>query len=200
MSLLDRAAKIGNKLTGGLLFDDGSDNAAASTEAGRIQFESTQKGIEESRLARGQVREDLAPFRESGAEGLTGLSSLITDPNEQQNFISNNPLLAMLNQNTSSRLSNIGSNANTADQLNENLALYAPDLIQGQITNKTNLTKLGLNAAAKQATQTLNSSGNITDLITQGGNAQAAGIVGAQNAESQARDQNVATLSAILQG
>lgn len=179
----------------------GVNAADAAKEAADVQLKATKDALAETRAAREQTRTDLSPFRQSGETALGGLPDLITDQNTQKDFISNNPLLDFINKTTQKNLekSNInqGQHEKTGRQLNENLSLFAPDLLQQSVTGRMNLAKLGASAAAQQATQTLASGQNITELLAQGANAQAAGVVGAQNARTDSQQQAASTLAAI---
>lgn len=167
----------------------------AAQRAAGTQLESTQIAVEEQRAARLQAREDLSPFREEGAAGLPGLSELVTDPEAQKRFITQNPFFKSLADESQRRLfanqaarGKVGSGG-TAEALQNSLLLLGNDLLGKNITQRFNLATLGANAAAGQATATLETGRTISDLTTQGGNARAAGIIGAQNAQTQSRNQ-----------
>lgn len=61
----------------------------------------------------------------------------------------------------------------------------AAGLRQNSITNRQNAATIGSNAAAQTGSATQGASNAISDLITQGGNAMAAGRIGAANARMQ---------------
>lgn len=170
----------------------GKGAADAAREAAAIQLEGTKLGIEEMKAGREQAFQALSPFREAGQGQLAGLSSLISDPNAQKNFIQNNPFFNSLADSATSRLfanqaarGKVGSGG-TKEGLQTSLLNLGNQLLNQNITQRMNLATMGSNAAAGQATATQNASGGIADLIGQGANAQAAGVVGAANARTQA--------------
>lgn len=171
----------------------GAQNAAR--EAAQLQLEGTRLGIDELRAGREQAFEALSPFREAGAAQLGGLGDLISDPNAQRAFIEDNPFFESLANQAQSRLfanqaarGKVGSGGTAAGLQNELLTL-GNDLLSQNINQRFNLATLGANAAAGQATGTLSTGRGISDLLTQGANAQAAGVVGASNAQTQSRNQ-----------
>jgi hypothetical protein len=173
----------------------GKSAADAATRAAELQLQGTREGIAEIKEGRLQSREDLSPFREFGAGQLEGITSLISDPNAQRDFIQNNPFFDTLADQASSRLfankaarGKIGSGG-TAESLQTSLLGLGNQLLNQNITQRMNAATLGSNAAAGQATVTQNASSGISDLITQGANAQAAGQVGAANARTNALNQ-----------
>jgi len=173
----------------------GEGAAQASVEAARLQLEGTKLGIAEVKAGREQARADLSPFRQAGVDALPGLSSLIQDPNAQKSFITDNPFFTALADDAQSRLfanqaakGKIGS-GDTPKALQNSLLLLGNDLLNQNISQRFNLATLGANAAAGQATATQSASAGISDLFTQGANAQAAGFVGAANARTNATNQ-----------
>lgn len=229
MGFLNDLIGTGGGFGGGINdpFDLGGQGAsAAAIEAARIQAGSATEAIEAQERARQQAREDLSPFRKAGEQSLTGLlglaneragagtlegaGRLITDPNAQRQFITQNPFFNALADDAQSRLfanqaarGKVGSGG-TAKALQNSLLLLGTDLLNQNINQRFNLSgresalqnqqfgqrfnlaTLGSNAAAGQATATLSTSNTISDLLTQSGNAQAAGLVGAANARTQA--------------
>jgi len=180
----------------------GKQAGATAIEAARLQLESTREGIAEQRRAREQARGDLQPFRQAGEESLSGLSQLITSPDAQRDFVQNNDLLDFITKDAETRLGAVQSGDTNLNQTNQalqnSLTLLAPDLINQSIGQRANLATLGANAAAQQATETLGTGRSIADLFTQGANAQAAGVVGQQNARTNARNQAAAGVSAFF--
>ena len=165
-----------------------SKSSSAAKSAASTQAESADKAIDFQREALETARGDLAPYREAGAEQLPGLTGLITDPNQQRDFIQNNPFFKTLADDAQSRLfsnaaarGKVGSGG-TAKALQNSLMLLGNDLVGQNINRRMNLTTLGQNAAAMTGTNTLQGANTISDLMTQQGNVRAAGTVGSANA------------------
>jgi len=190
---------IGTVFGGDPLDLSGEAAAGATREAANIQLRSTREGIAEQKRARVQAREDLQPFRQAGEQSLSGLSDLVTSPEAQTDFIQDNEFLDFITGEAATRLGQnpltSGGSDQSARARENSLMLLAPDLINQSFSQRFNLAGLGANAAAQQATQTLGVGANIADLFTQGANAQAAGTVGAQNAQTNAQNQAAAGLS-----
>lgn len=202
----------GAGLLGGTIYS-ANKQADAARDAARLQQEATQAGIasQERMLerqiraaqeAQQQARQDLQPFAQAGAQGIDQLNQLVTNPQAQAEYITNNPFYQSLAQDAQQRLfanqaarGKLGSGG-TAEALQNSLVLLGQDLLNQSIGQRQNLATLGANAAAGQATGTQNTASNIiasqggagltiADLLTQGGNAAASGIIGSANAGTQ---------------
>lgn len=161
-----------------------------------------------------QAGQQALPGLQTDLEGIRGL---VTDPTKQAEFVQNNPFFDLLAEDAQRRLFNnqaargkLGSGG-TAEALQNSILLLGNDLVnqnvaqrQGVFQSGLNIASLGSNAAAGQANITqgtganiantsLASTRNIGDLLTQGANATAAGIVGASNAQQQAQQAAVNT-------
>jgi len=166
-------------------------SAKASRKAASTQAQATRAAIAENRRQFQQTRGDLAPFRQAGTAALPGLTSLVTDPNAQRDFIAQNPFFDALANDAQDRLFNnqaakgkLGS-GETANALQNSLMLLGSDLLNQNIAQRQNLVGMGQNAAAQTGTFGAQSARTIADLRAQGANAQAAGTVGAANAQNQ---------------
>lgn len=147
------------------------------------------------------------------------VTSLATDPNTQASYVQDNPFFKALADDAQRRLFNnqaargkVGSGG-TAEALQNSVMLLGNSLVdqgiqreQGVFNNAYNITSLGSNAATGQANITQNTAANnanvagsgnrtIVDLMTQGANAQAAGIVGAANANTTANQTGINALA-----
>lgn len=165
----------------------------ASIEAGDIQLKATEKAIDFAKESRDIAREDVSRFKTAGESSLTGLQNLVNNPQAQLSFIQDNPFFkALSNQASQTLFSNaaakgkIGSGG-TAEALQNSLLLLGSDLVNQSINQRQNLAGLGLNAATGSANITQNTSQSVTDLISQGANAKAAGLIGGANAVVQGR-------------
>lgn len=204
----------------------GGDQADAAKGAAGAQLAATEraiasqekmfdKSLEFQKESRDTARADLEPFRSAGATDITGLAELVTNPQKQLEFIQNNPFFgAMAEKAKSDILGNaaakgkVGSGG-TAEALQNSLLLLGNDLINQDVNRRHNLAALGSNAAAGQATATQNTAGQvgsaysdtsntIASLITQGGDAVAAGKMGAANARTNAMNNLMNTGIAAL--
>lgn len=124
---------------------------------------------------------------------MTGLSGLVTDPQQQLSFVQDNPFFeALAGRATETLLANQAAkgklaSGGTAEALQNSFLLLGTDLLNQNIGQRQNLANLGLGAATGQAGITQQAGQNIADLTTQKGNIQAAGIVGARNAINEGR-------------
>lgn len=192
---------------------------AAADQASAIQGEAKTQALDLSGKATAQARADMQPFTAAGTEalgglktGLSGLSTLVTDPNAQKDFITNNPFFEALSKQASTTLMNnqatkgkLGSGG-TAEALQNSILLLGSDLVNQNITQRQNtnsqyqaLVNTGLSAAGTQANATNAGAGrdvstitgvanNQSDLRQDAGAAQAGGIMGAYNARQAAAD------------
>lgn len=184
MSFVSRTfSKVGDILSGGA--------GDAAEKAAGIQAAAGDRAIASQERTAAQARADLQPFAEAGKAQLDPLSSLISDPNAQRNFILDNPFFKTLADDAQRRLFNnqaaigkVGSGG-TAEALQNSLVLLGQDLVNQNVNQRFNLASLGANAAAGQGTATQQTGSNIANLITGTGNVLAAGQVGAANARAQ---------------
>lgn len=173
----------------------GRQAASAASNAARVQSESADKAIEFQKESRDIARADLQPFREAGESALPGLQELVNDPNAQLAFIQDNPFFdALTNQASDTLFANQAArgktgSGGTAEELQNSLLRLGTDLVNQSIGQRQNLASIGSNAAAGQATLTQNTGNAVGNLLTQQGNAQAAGIIGARNAINEGRSQ-----------
>jgi len=151
--------------------------AGASIFAASKQASAAKKGIRAQEAAREQARADLQPFVQAGSSQLNQLTSIagqgLDVPLERaQGFRDiQNSAAAGGNLNSGGTLKELTSFNNMLNARNRSL-------IFNQLFN---VATLGANAASGQATASINTGNQISDLFTQRGNAQAAGIAGAAN-------------------
>ena len=174
---------------GGSLFGGGG-GGDSSAEAARIQDQASRRAIRFQRETRDLARADLAPFREFGQGQLGALESILT-PEGQMAYLESNPLFALGQENLNQQTANLAASqgrlnsGGTWQSLYNNALLAGQPLLQNQTTNLFNAANLGQSAAAGQANTAIATGQNISDLYTQQGNAQAAGVIGQANAEQQ---------------
>lgn len=179
--------KIVDSITGG------NQAASAARKGANAQVESADRAIAFQKESRDIARNDLMPYADLGKRNISGLDSLVNDPNAQLKYVQDNPFFkALTNETTQTLLNNTSSKSKmgsggTAEALQNSLLLLGNDLVQQQINNKQSLVSMGQNAAAGQSNINMNAGNSIADLYTQQGNARAAGIVGGANAIMQGR-------------
>lgn len=192
----------------------GSNAADAANDAAKLQYQATMEGIKAQQASEAQQRADLAPFR--GLATNSGLNAFRKTALNQENYSYNPNNDALLNNalNRTTRAvmdaqaakGKLGSGS-TLTSLTEAMAPVYMNREQQVFENRYNANNqqfnqlqnmLGMaqNAAAGQGAATANATNNITDLTTQGANAQAAGAMGAANAQAQGT-QNMAGLAAL---
>lgn len=174
-------------------------SAKASGKAADAQLQATRESIEESKRQFQQTRGDLAPFREAGTGALPRFTELISDPEAQRDFITDNPFFSALADDAQDRIfsnkaarGKLGS-GETAEALQNSILLLGEDLLSNRINQTQNLVNTGLNAATRTGQFGAQSANTIADLRSQGANAQAAGFVGAANAQNQAINNAIGT-------
>ena len=182
-------SQIANVFTGG-------EDAKASKKAGQIQRqEAVAQGANLNQA--GQTAMGLFdPLANVGARGID-LAGFLGDPQQQADSLQNNPLFQMgltnLNENTNQtaaarrRL----SSGDTLQQLTQNAMLVGQPLIDRQRQDIMGMLGIGQNAIGQQATIGQNTASNVANMLTGGAAAQAAGVVGAQNARSGAMGNTV---------
>ena len=188
-------AKIGSKIievgTLGRVKDPfGIESAEdAATDAARIQAESGREAIGVTERAGELVRQDLAPFREAGAESIPLLQQAIANPSER---VINNPFFQALaadqEQRTLNQRASLGlaGSGGTDDALARAQLLLGNQFAQQDIANLRDLTTIGGNAAAQTGTATQNTAAGVSSLLTDVGNVEGAGVIGRANVELQA--------------
>lgn len=189
----------------------GSSGAAASLQGAQLQFDATKLGIAEQKEARLAAEARLQPFADFGLEalgdlrgsvsegvGVASADQILSDPFFQaQAADQDRRLLAQ-----SAAFGKVGAGG-TQDALARQQLLLGNQFRQQDFSNRLqanqqrfgqlfNITNLGQSSAAGQANAGLRTAGAISDLTTQGGNALAAGGIGAANAQAQG-SQNIAS-------
>lgn len=172
---------------------DAAEKAAQDQEAAALTAQQLQRETTE------QIRGDLSPFREAGASAIPTLQGAIDNPSSR---VLNNPFFQSMAADQEQRLlasaaarGKVGSGG-AGDDLQRNLLLLGNQFAQQDITNLQNLTSTGANAAAQTGSflqQGATSQGGILGNLA---NAQAAGRIGAANAQAQGVG-NVLSLGAL---
>ena len=192
----------------------GKPQQQAAQEAAKLQYQATMEGIKAQQASEALQRQDLSPFR-----NLTDRNALNTfygmgvgKPDYSYNPNQDKLLNNALNRTTRAVMDaqaakgKLGSGS-TLTSLTEAMAPIYMNREQQVFENRYNANNqqynqlaqmigMSQNAAAGQGAATANATNNITDLATQGANAQAAGAMGAANAQAQGT-QNMAGLAAL---
>ena len=178
----------------------GGDAAAGAAGA---QSAAIGEAIDFQKQVYKQNSKNLAPFRELGARNLGGLEDLVTNPEAQLDFINNNPFFeALANRSKDTLLNNqaakgkVGSGG-TAEALQNSLLTLGTDLVNQNITQRSNLVNTGYNAIIQQGNFGNRTAQNLGSLYTDQGNANAAAIAGKQQGDL-ASIGNIANIGASI--
>lgn len=187
----------------------GQTGAAAAEKGAQLQSQSAQAALDYTKLRDEQARRDLAPYSLFGTSnlnnGVTGVSadsplarySALLDPNTQASYLKNNPIFQAALSNANTKSANTygfsGLRGDLASALTKNYMAAGDSVINQQTNRLLAPIQIGQNSAAGSAVNGLNTAGNVSNLLTQQGNAMAAGGIGAANAQAQGA-------SNILQG
>lgn len=182
----------------------GSESAKAARQAGQIQQQQAISSAGNINLAGQAAISRFDPLNAVGAQGFNQ-ASFLTDPEQQAQFLQGNPLfdLALDNLNKQTRQSSSSrgrlSAGDTLQELTGNLLLAGQPLIDKQSKNIFDLLGIGERAIGNQANIGLGTAQNVSNLLTGGAAASAAGKVGAQTARTGAFG-NVIDVAALLAG
>ena len=152
-----------------------------------------------ARNASNQIRRDYSPYQTAGKQALNGLSGLITDPNQQLNYVQNNPFFNAMADNAQSRLFNnqaargkVGSGG-TAEALQNSMLLLGEDLVNNNINQRMNLVDRGMRAEAATATAGQNAANNIGNYRMQGARGRAESALGVRDSLGMGRVRDVSS-------
>lgn len=179
------------KITDAVGLTDIKGQEKAAKNAANAQAQSGQQSIAFETESRDLARSDLQPFRDFGSSNIASLQNLLT-PTGQYDYLKSNPLFQMGLDNANRATMNIQAargklgSGDTLLSLNNNALLSAMPLLDRQQNNLFNAVNMGQSAAAGQANTALTTGANIGNTITDIGNARAAGIIGAGNAQANA--------------
>jgi hypothetical protein len=169
-AILGGAALVG----GSAALASRSADKAADKQA-RAAREATQAQKDAGEL----IRQDLAPFRDIGVNALDQLSGLVTDPNQQKQFIQENPFFdALAGRATETILQNKAAvgragSGSTSEALQKSLVLLGSDLLNQRVAQTQGLVDIGQAASAQQVKQTQATASNVGNLALQAGNVAA---------------------------
>lgn len=182
----------------------GKTQAAATVRAAEIAAESGDKALAAAERGRQEARADLQPFRDFGASQFENINSglgtvqsdldqirdLVTDPNQQKQFVEDNPFFKALAEDAQRRI--FGKSAaggkfasgGTAEALQNSILLLGNDLVNQNVNQRQNvvgqglninnqrlgIAQLGANAAAGQAGASQGAASQAINSITNTGN------------------------------
>ena len=175
----------------------GSEDAKARQQAGQIQQDQALNAIsQEIRPAGQRSLGYLAPYEQAGQQGLSQVGFL-TDPQAQMDFAKNNPLFQLsrdmltedLNQSAASR--GRLSSGDTLVGLQNAGVMAAQPLIDRQNQSIFDLMRYGGGMAGNMANVDMGTAQQVANLLTGGAAAEAAGVVGGQNARTAAAGNRI---------
>ena len=179
----------------------GATQSRAANKAADRQVEAGEAAIEFAKESRDIAREDLSPFRETGVTALGQLEGLVTDPQKQKEFISDNPFFQALQQQTTENVlgaqaarGKLGSGG-TSKALQNALVLLGSDLLGQKVGQLQNLAGLGQAAATGQAQVSQQTAQQVGETRLQQGNASAAGQIAKGEINSKMYQQGIGALT-----
>ena len=164
--------------------------ADAAGDAANSQAASGREAIAEQRRAAAEAQGYYAPYAGVAERGIEA-SQFLGDSQAQYDWLQGNPLFQMgldnANQQTQASSAARGrlSAGDTLMQLNNNALLTAQPLIDRQRSDVNSLMNYGLQVSSGQANAAIGQGNNVSGLMTDIGNAQAAGQIGQANAYQQ---------------
>ena len=163
-----------------------SNEEEAAEEAARLQAQAAERAIQTQ-------QSNTAPYRQLGQDAVNQINEINAD---RTGYIQNNELYQSLAADAERRLlanqaakGKVGSGG-TAAALQDQLLRIGDGLVNQEINQLQSQASIGGNAAVGAANQ-------ISNLQTQQGNAQAAGVIGAQNAQTSGYQNQINTLLAL---
>lgn len=150
------------------------------------------------------ARERIEPFTQEGLDAFSGIADLVTNPERQRQFISENPFFESLAEDAQNRLfanqaakGKLGS-GDTAQALQNSLLLLGSDLLNQNVNQRLNIGQLGLQSGTKEADIRLGTAGAMAGNIMTAAGARASGIVSDSNALSNFAGQAFKGIGAFL--
>jgi len=167
----------------------GSTAAKAATQGAELQAGATREAIAATQAAAERGQEFLQPFGQVGQQGLEQ-ASFLTDPQQQFEFLQSNPLFSLALEQAQTGTQKLAaargrlSAGDTLEQLSQNVLLQASPLIGEQKRSIAGLLDFGRGVAGQQANVEIGAGSQVSPLLQDIGNIQAAGGVGAANARA----------------
>lgn len=195
----------------------GETQAQAAQQAGQMQFQATQDAIAAQQAAAQQQRQDLQPFTEFGANLIPQANQAFAQSGElygpgASDAIMNNPMFQAIQNQTQEQILNnqaVRGRLGTGEtpMFMQDAALRTGfDILNNERNAATQrqqmlLQALGLGqaSAAGQGAGGMQSAMQVGNLMGQGANAQASGLIGSANAQAQGTG-NLLSLGGTLAG
>jgi len=187
------ALKVGTDPIDAFGFQAADDAEEAARKAAEIQALAGDEAITGARAAEAKAQGFFEPFAGAAQSGIDA-ASFLTDPQEQFDFLQNNPLFNLALENANRRTEQQASSqrrlsfGDTLQQLSNNVLLQAAPLIDRQRQDVTNLLKFGGDVATSQANIATGQEARIGDITTDIGAARASGLVAGSNAQLAAQE------------
>lgn len=174
----------------GSVWDDltGRTGKKAIKKATGQQLDAINQGIGVRRQAGDDAAQFFSPFA-NVAQDAIGMSSFLTDPQAQFDFLQSNPIfqnsLNIMDRNTAASAAAGGrlSAGDTMLDFGNNMMQAAMPLIDRQSNNINNMLNFGRGIATQQAGNTLGTGVDISNLLQSLGNTQSAGTIAKGNAQ-----------------
>lgn len=171
-------------------------SAKAAKSAAKTQAESADAGVAEQRRQYDELVKLLSPYTKAGTGSLAQQQAILglsgADKQKQAvSAIEKSPYFqATAKQGENAILQNASATGGLRGGNTQGaLAQFRPgllnQLVQQQYQNLGGITSLGQNSAAQTGNAGMQSANSISNLLAQQGQAQAGGIIGAQNAQNQ---------------
>jgi hypothetical protein len=174
----------------------GSESAKAARRAGDIQQQEAQTQAANVGVAGQSAIARFDPLSGAVQQGIDQ-AGFLTDPNQQFQFAQQNPLFNLGVQNLTENVQQSAagrsrlSAGDTLQRLSTVPLEVAQPLIQSQKQDIMNLLGIGQNVFGSQANIETRTAQDVANLLTGGAAAQAAGVIGAQNARTNAMGNTV---------
>lgn len=182
----------------------GSEDAKARRNAGEIQQQQAISSAGDLGVAGESAIARFNPLANVAQAGIEQ-AGFLTDPNQQFDFIQSNPLFQMGLQNANEQIQQNAASrgrltaGDTLERLTQASTLASQPLIDRQRQDILNLLNLSQGVTGQQAGIEVGTAQDVANLLTGGAASKAAGIVGAQNARTDAFG-NVIDIAAMAAG
>lgn len=183
-------------VVGGTSLASSAVGSKAAKGAGKLQYEASMAGVEETRAAREEMRGLLQPYVAAGGPALQAQMAALglAGPEAQQAYVAGqeeSPIFQALAQQGEEAILQQASATGglRGGNVQGALAQFRPALLnqflEQQYSRLGGMTSLGQQSAAGVGTAGMQSAGAISNLLAQGGAAQAGAKLGAANAWQQ---------------
>lgn len=172
-----------------LIGDVTGSNAAADAakSAANAQVAAGKEQIGYLRESRDLARQDLMPYTQAGTN-LLPFYQMLLNPQNQANYLQNNPMFQAAIEKSNTGFKNTlgfqGKRGDLQNAITQNYMATGQSYVNNALNNLLQPIQMGQSSAAGQANSALTSGQQIGDAMTGIGNARAAGIVGAGNAQA----------------